>query len=163
MLWELTRLCDLHCRGCPSGANEQRDPNELSTYEAYKTIDQIAALQPRELILTGGDPLEREDVAQIIDYARRRGLDPSLVLTPSRDLTFDAIAKLQSSGLTCAVFSIDGSTTAMHEGLHGVAGTFASTLRAMRAAERVGLRIEVNTLVTRRNAHDLAAIVERIR
>src|ERR1051325_5803903 len=98
VLWELTRLCDLHCRGCPSGASEQRDPNELSTYEAYKTIDQIAALRPRELIITGGDPLERADVYDIIDYARRRGLDPSLVLVPTRELSFDAIAKLQTNG-----------------------------------------------------------------
>src|SRR5215213_836580 len=103
VLWELTRLCDLHCRGCPSGANERRDPHELSTYEAYKTIDQIAALGPRELTITGGDPLQRDDVDQIVDYARRRGLDPALVLTPSHDLTFEAIAKLQNNGLTCAV------------------------------------------------------------
>ncbi|HEX6100425.1 MAG TPA: radical SAM protein [Thermoanaerobaculia bacterium] len=163
VLWELTRLCDLHCRGCPSGANEQRDPNELSTYEAYKTIDQIAALRPRELIISGGDPLERDDVDQIVDYARRRGLDPSLVVAPSRELTFDAIAKLQNNGLTSAVFSVDGSTAAIHEKLHGVPGTFATTLRAMRGAERAGLRIEVNTLVTRHNADDLEAIVELIR
>ncbi|MEA2489008.1 MAG: AdoMet-dependent heme synthase [Acidobacteriota bacterium] len=163
VLWELTRLCDLHYLGCPSGANEQRDPNELSTYEAYKTIDQIAALRPRELIISGGDPLERDDVDQIIDYARRRGLDPSLVLTPSPDLTFDAIAKLQNNGLTSAVFSIDGSTAATHESMHGVRGTFARTLRAMRWAGRVGLRVEVNTLVTRHNANDLEAIVELIR
>lgn len=163
VLWELTRLCDLHCRGCPSGANEERDPNELSTYEAYKTIDQIAALQPRELTITGGDPLQRDDVYQIVDYARRRGLDPALVLTTSRELTFDAIAALRANGLTRAVFSIDGSTAAIHESLHGVGGTFAATLRAVRAAERAGLRIEMNTLVTRRNAGDLEAIVELLR
>lgn len=158
VFWELTRLCDLHCRGCPSGASGQRDPNELSTYEAYKTIDQIAAVQPRELIITGGDPLERYDVYQIVDYARRRGLDPALVLTPSDELTFDALAKLQTNGLTCAVFSIDGSTAVIHESVHGVGGTFAATMRAIRWAEAVGLRVEVNTLVTRRNAGDLAAI-----
>ncbi|HYK00299.1 MAG TPA: radical SAM protein [Thermoanaerobaculia bacterium] len=163
VLWELTRLCDLHCRGCPSGASEQRDPNELSTYEAYKTIDQIASLRPRELIISGGDPLERDDVDQIVDYARRRGLDPSLVLAPSRDLTFDAIAKLQNNGLTSVVVSVDGSTATIHEKMHGVPGTFATTLRAMRGAERAGLRIEVNTLVTRHNADDLEAIVQLIR
>src|SRR5690348_7582301 len=133
--WELTRLCDQHCRGCPTGASAQRDPNELSTYEAYKTVDQIAALRPRELLITGGDPLEREDVYQIIDYARRRGLDPALVLTPARDLTFDTVARLQKNGLTRVVFSLDGSTAAIHEPVHAVAGTFARTLEAMRWAE----------------------------
>lgn len=147
--WELTRLCDQHCRGCPTGGSEQRDPNELSTYEAYKTIDQIAALRPRELIVTGGDPLERDDVYQIIDYARRRGLDPSLVLTASRELTADAIAKLVRNGLTRAVFSIDEPSAPVHPALH--------------FAVSAGLRIEVNTLVLRSNAADLGAIAALVR
>lgn len=163
VLWELTRLCDMRCRGCPSGASMHADPNELSTYEAYKTVDQIAALRPRELAISGGDPLQRNDVDQIIDYARRRGLDPALVLTPTHELTFDTVARLQSNGLTAAVFSIDGSNAAIHESLHDVLNTFGPTLRAMRWAEMTGMRIEVNTLVTRRNAEDLSAIAEVIR
>ncbi|MFL6244765.1 MAG: radical SAM protein [Thermoanaerobaculia bacterium] len=147
VLWELTRLCDLHCRGCPSGANERRDPNELSTYDAYRTVDHIAALQPRELIISGGDPLEREDVYQIIDYARRRGLDPSLVLSPTRELTSDAIAKLQANGLTSVVFGVDRPIAPV----------------ALRWAESADMRIEINTLVTRRNMNELGAIVESIR
>ena len=163
ILWELTRLCDLHCRACPTGAGEQRDPNELSTYETYKTIDQIAALQPRELIITGGDALERDDVYQVIDYARRRGLDPALVLSPTGELTSDALVKLRANGLTRVVFSVDGATPATHDSLRGVPGTFASTLRAMWWAEKVELAIEVNTLVTRRNLVDLEAMAALIR
>ncbi len=161
--WELTRFCNQYCRGCPTGAGMQRDPNELSTYEAYKTVDQIAALRPRELIITGGDPVERDDLYQIVDYARRRGLDPALVLTPARDLTFDVITRLRKNGLTRVVFSLDGSTAAIHESVHAVAGTFARTLEAMRWAESAGLRIEVNTLVLRSNAGDLEAIAALLR
>jgi radical SAM protein with 4Fe4S-binding SPASM domain len=163
VLWELTRACDLHCRGCPTASDERRGPNELSTYEAYKTIDQIAALQPRELIVTGGDPLARHDVGQMIDYARRRGLEPALVLSPGDALTFDALAHLQRDGLAQVIFSIDGSTAEIHESIHGVAGTWGHTLRAMRWAGCAGLRIDVNTLVCRRNAGDLPAIAELIR
>lgn len=163
VLWELTRLCDLRCRGCPSAASMHADPNELSTYEAYKTIDQIAALRPREFVISGADPLQRNDVCQIIDYARRRGLDPAMVFTPTPELTFDAVARLQSNGLTAAVFSIDGSSAVIHESLHEVLNTFGPTLRAMRWAEITGMRIEVNTLVTRRNAGNLHAIVDLIR
>ncbi|HET7437101.1 MAG TPA: radical SAM protein [Thermoanaerobaculia bacterium] len=161
--WELTRLCDQHCRGCPSGANERLNPNELRTYEAYKTIDQIAALRPREVIITGGDPLERQDVHQIIDYARRRGLDPSLVLTATQELTPDAITHLQRNGLTRAIFSIDGSNGTIHDAVHAVPGTFVHTLRAMRFAASAGLRVEVNTLVIRKNAGDLENIAALIR
>jgi AdoMet-dependent heme synthase len=163
VLWELTRVCDLHCRGCALGATEARDPNELSTYEVYKTIDQIADLRPRELVLTGGDPLERGDLEQVVDYARRRGLAPALVMTPSEELTFDALANLHSNGLVTAVFSIDGATALTHESIHGVPNTFATTLRSMWWAQRCGLRIEVNTLVTERNHESLEAIAELLR
>ncbi|MEO8033196.1 MAG: radical SAM protein [Acidobacteriota bacterium] len=163
VMWEVTRACDLHCRTCTIGASEARGPNELSTYEAYKTIDQIATLAPRELIMTGGDPLEREDVAQIINYARRRGLEPGLVVSPTSQLTADAVADLQRSGLTRIIFSIDGPTEEIHEGVRGAPGTFAATLRAIRWAETAGLTIEVNTLVLQRSVARLTAIADLIR
>lgn len=163
IMWELTRACGLNCGNCVLGANERPAWNEMTTYDSYKTIDQIAALQPRELIITGGDPLERTDVEQIVDYARRRGLDPALVVSPTRGLTADAVAGLARHGLTRMIFSIDGSTPAIHKSGHGLIGTFAATLLAMRWAESAGLAIEVNTLVSRRNAQDLPAIVELIR
>ncbi|HEX7421706.1 MAG TPA: hypothetical protein VF505_17600, partial [Thermoanaerobaculia bacterium] len=58
VLWEITRSCALECPHCPKpGDDGQRSAEELSTYEAYKTVDQIAALAPRQFIITGGDPL----------------------------------------------------------------------------------------------------------
>jgi AdoMet-dependent heme synthase len=163
VMWDLTRACDLHCSGCPTSADTRPGTNELSTFEAYKTVDQIAGLDPRELIMTGGDPLERPDVHQIIDYARRRGLDPALVLSPTSQLTLEAVARLRHSGLTRVVFSLDGSTAETHQAIHGVMGTFATTLRAMGWADLAGLRIEVNTLVARRNVTDLGAIADLVR
>jgi AdoMet-dependent heme synthase len=163
VLLELTRACDLHCRNCPSRADERPAANELTTYESYKTIDQIAALRPRELVITGGDPLERADVAQVVDYARRRGLDPALVVSPTSRLTSDAVAHLARHGLTRVVVSIDGSTPEIHQAGHGVVGTFATSLLAMQWAQDAGLAIEINTLVSRRNADDLDATVHLIR
>jgi radical SAM protein with 4Fe4S-binding SPASM domain len=162
VMWELTRACDLHCRNCTIGATESRGPNELTTYEAYKTIDQIAALAPQELVITGGDPLERDDLAQIINYARRRGLDPMLVLSPTGKLTDEAIATLERNGLSRIVLSIDGSTPEIHQSGHGIRGTFSDTLRMASLAKQAGLAIEINTLITRRNADDLPAIAKLI-
>jgi len=163
VMWELTRACDLHCRGCPSPATDRPGPNELTTYEAYKTIDQIASVNPREFIMTGGDPLERDDVCQIVDYARRRGLNPALAISPTAQVTQEVFSQLQRNGLTTVIFSIDGSTSEIHQALHGIRGSFATTLTAMRWAECAGFRIEVNTLMWRRNVHDLAAIADLIR
>ncbi len=163
VMWELTRACDLHCKQCVSGAGEFRDANELSTYEAYKTIDQIASLKPRELIITGGDPLQRPDLQQLIDYARRSGLDPALVVSPTSLLTVDAVGGLERAGLTHVIFSLDGSNAEMHQTVHGVPGTFAATLHAMYAAKSAGMKLEVNTLVTRENAGALVDIVALLR
>jgi AdoMet-dependent heme synthase len=161
--WQLTGACELHCRNCALGAREHRDPNELTTYEAYQAIDQIADLAPRELVITGGDPLERTDLGQIIDYARRRGLDPGLVVSPTSRLTFDVVTRLQHNGLTRMMFALDGSTPEIHQDVRGVMGTFVETLRGMRWAEGAGLALEVNTLVCGRNAADLTAIADLIR
>ena len=100
---------------------------------------------------------------QIVNYARRRGLDPALVVSPTAELTADAMARLERNDLTRIIFSIDGATPRIHEATHGVVGTFAATLRAIRMAERAGLAVEVNTLITRRNADDLADIADLIR
>jgi Predicted Fe-S oxidoreductases len=163
VMWEVTRACDLHCTNCTIGATERRGTDELTTYEAYKTIDQIAALAPREFIITGGDPWERDDIVQIVNYARRRGLDPALVASPTSQLTADSVTRLVRNGLSRIIFSVDGSSLEVHQAVRGAAGTFAATLRAIRWAESAGLTIEVNTSITRRNAEDLAAIADLIR
>src|SRR6476469_4189330 len=107
VLWEITRSCALKCIHC-----DHADPSsgpaseELSTYEAYKTIDQIVALRPAEFIITGGDPRARPDLDQIIDYARRRGLAPAVALSPSPNLTPEWLTKLRDSGARKVIFAI---------------------------------------------------------
>lgn len=163
VMWELTPSCTSHIPSCELGAEEQQErARNLSTYDAYKTIDQIAALQPRECIFTGGDPLQRSDVAEIIDYARRRGLDPALVMGATQYLTSEAVDTLARHGLTRMVFRVDGSRPDLHE-VAGSADTYWPTLRAMRWAKSAGLALEVNTLVSSRNGADLEAIVDLIR
>ena len=163
IMWELTRACDLQCMNCGSTAADTRSPGELSTYESYKTVDRIASLHPREVIITGGDPLVRRDLVQIIDYARRRGLTPSLVVSPTDRLTADTIEALRRGGLTRMIFSIDGSTAEIHQFGHGRTGTFEPTLQGIRRAIADGLEIEINTLVSKRNSHDLNKITALIR
>lgn len=160
VMWELTRACRLTCVHCPIGAQQRRSPLELSTYEAYKTIDQIVALSPDEVIITGGDPLERADIYQLIDYARRRGLLPSLTVSATPGLTGAAVGKLRRNGLTRLVVSVDSAVPERHDMARGINGQFASTLMALRWARTSGLALEINTLVTRNNVNDLDTIAE---
>lgn len=162
LLWELTRACRLQCMHCTAGSQARRSPLELSTYEAYKTIDQIVSLAPREVVITGGDPLERADLFQLVDYARRRGLRPGITLVPSTGLTGAMVHKLRTNGIDRVIFSIDGPNPERHDALRGVRGHFTSTLQAIRWARTAGLAIEINTLVSRRVARDLPAIADLV-
>jgi AdoMet-dependent heme synthase len=158
VVWELTRACRVQCMHCAAGAQAKRSPLELSTYESYKTIDQIVAVAPRELIITGGDPLERADVFQLIDYARRRGIRPAVTLTPSRVLNGAVFAKLRSNGVERVIFPIDGPDPERHDAVRGVAGHFTGTLQAIRWARTSGLPLEINTLVTGTVFRNLASV-----
>lgn len=160
VIWELTRACRLACAHCPVGAQPRRSPLELSTYEAYKTIDQIVALSVDEVILTGGDPLERADLPQLIDYARRRGVQPALMVSPTPSLTGAAIGKLKRNGLARIIVSLDSSAPERHDAARGISGQFGSTLLAIRWARTAELPVEVNTLLGRRNLGDLDAMSE---
>ncbi|HEX9160282.1 MAG TPA: radical SAM protein [Thermoanaerobaculia bacterium] len=158
VVWELTRACKLSCTNCAIGALPRRAPMELSTYEAYKTIDQVVALRPEELILTGGDPLERADIYQLIDYARRRGLRPSMMVSPTALLTGASVGKLKRNGLARLIVSVDSSTPDRHDSIRGAHGQFAATLLAIRWARTAALPVEVNTLVSHRNMGDLDSL-----
>ncbi|HUP61894.1 MAG TPA: radical SAM protein [Thermoanaerobaculia bacterium] len=160
VMWELTRACKLGCVHCPIGAQPRRSPLELTTYEAYKTIDQIVAMNPNEVIITGGDPFERPDLYQLIDYAHRRGMNPSLTVSVTPSLTGAAIGKLKRNGLGRLVISLDSARPDKHDAGRGIAGQFGSTLLAIRWARTAELPVEVNTLLDRSNPKELQTIAE---
>ena len=136
---------------------------QLSTFDAYKTIDQIAGLQPKRFIITGGNPLTRKDFFELLDYAHRRGLVPSVTVSPTRSLTADDIETLRHAGITRLIFNVNGSAPVRHDGFYGTPGSFGATDRAMRWARDAGLSIEVNTLITPRTINDLAQIADLIK
>jgi radical SAM protein with 4Fe4S-binding SPASM domain len=160
VMWELTRACKLACLHCTVGAQQRRSPVELSTYEAYKTIDQIATLHPEELLFTGGDPLERADIYQLVDYAVRRGLQPTLAVSITQLLTGNAIGKLRHHGLARLAISIDAASPDRHDATRGIPGHFTQSLLAIRWARTSEMALDVNTLVSRRNVGDLETIAQ---
>lgn len=156
--WELTRACKLSCVHCPVGSVHRPSPVELSTYEAYKTIDQIVALQPEQIVFTGGDPLERTDIYQLIDYARRRELKVGLMASSTPNLTGAAVGKLKRNGLSHIVVSLEASEPGRHDAVRGLTGQFSATLLAIRWARMANLAIEVNTLITKKNMSGLDSL-----
>lgn len=159
-IWETTRACDLACFHCRASAQPICNPAELKTEEAKKLIRDIAQLKPPIFVMTGGDPLKRKDVYELVSYAAGSGLRPALTPSATPLLTREAVRKLKESGLSRLAISVDGPTAEIHDTFRGVPGSFARTLEAVRWANEAGLPIQVNTSLTKRNLVHLEAMAK---
>jgi len=159
IVWELTRACALQCRTCPVDAQPLRSDRELSTYDSYCAVDQIADLQPSRFVITGGDPLRRDDLFALLRHARERSLDPIIELSPTSMLTRGAIDALRDCGVRRVAFALDDVDPRRHDARRGIAGQYLATVTAMGWAVGAGLEFEINTLVDRRNLHHLGALL----
>ena len=97
--WELTRACAFACRHCRAEAQPKRDPRELTTEEAFRVVDQIKEFGDPILVITGGDPMMRRDLFDILAYAVGRGLRTSLTPTTTRLVTPEALARVKQVGV----------------------------------------------------------------
>jgi MoaA/NifB/PqqE/SkfB family radical SAM enzyme len=156
--WEMTQACPLACRHCRAEAMSAPHPEELTATESLAFLQQVAAFDTKpHLILTGGDPLQRADIYEVIDEARRLGITVSITPAATAELTVETMLKLKAHGIDSLGLSLDGSSAARHEAIRGVEGCFNWTMDAIRNAAEVGFPIQVNTLVSdrRRSARHL--------
>jgi len=163
--WEMTQACGLACKHCRAEAMPNPHPLELNTEDSKKFLKQLVGFGDPlpHLILTGGDPLSRKDIYQLIDYVTGLGLEVSITPSATPELTNDAITKLKEHGIQSLGLSLDGSCAEKHDNIRAVPGTFERTMEAARHCGRLGLPIQVNTLVAEETADDLPAIYELLR
>src|SRR5256714_3783197 len=155
VIWETTQSCDLACFHCRPCAQPLRHPLELTTKEAEKLIDDVAELRPPIFILTGGDPLKRPDIYDLVCYAVKKQLHPAMTPSATPLLSREAIFALKEAGLSRLAVSLDGSVPELHDAFRGVPGSYARTLQSILWANEAHLPIQVNTTVSKRNFHDL--------
>jgi AdoMet-dependent heme synthase len=160
VIWETTQACDLACAHCRACAQPARSSDELSRKEAEGLIDEVARMQVPVFVLTGGDPLKRADIFDLVEYAASRRVRISLTPSATPLLTREAIVKLKDAGLARLAVSLDGSTAAIHDAFRGVHGSYEWTLRAVRWAREIGLPVQINTTITRRNLADIDVLVQ---
>jgi len=115
------------------------------------------------LILTGGDPLARPDLFDLIDEARELEISVSITPAATPALTRDVLARLKEHSVAGLGLSLDGSTAERHDSIRGVPGTFDRTVQAMRWAQELEMPLQVNTLVAAETADDLPAIYELLK
>ncbi|HOY61891.1 MAG: Antilisterial bacteriocin subtilosin biosynthesis protein AlbA [bacterium ADurb.Bin236] len=162
--WETTRRCPMKCKHCRGSARNQDYAGELSPAETRLLIDNIASFSKPILILTGGEPMTREDIYDIARYGTDKGL--RVVMSPCGPLiTPETASKMKESGIQRISVSIDGATAATHDEFRGVPGAFDGALRGIGHARDAGMEFQINTTVTKHNISELAdilALAERL-
>lgn len=164
-IWETTQACDLVCVHCRASAQPMRSALELSTTEAKRLIDDIAAMEVPVFVLTGGDPLKRPDIFELVQYATDHNVRISLTPSATPLLTRGSVVRLKECGLARLAVSLDGPTAAIHDAFRCVPGSYQWTLDAVRWARDIGLPVQINSTITRHNLatlDDIIALVESL-
>jgi len=164
VIWETTRACALACVHCRAEAIPQRDPRELTTDEGRALMDRVLAFgePPPLLVLTGGDPLRRPDVVELVAYGTGRGLSVSLTPSGTAAVTEERLRALRNAGLARLAVSVDGATAEAHDAFRGVAGSHRHTLKIVERTRALGLPLQINTTVCRRTVGDLPALARQV-
>ena len=162
VFWETTKACMLACKHCRASAILEPLPGELSHEEAIKLIDDLAGFgKPLPiLVFTGGDPLMRKDIWDLVAYAKNLGFRVALAPAVSPLLNREAIKRMVDLGVDGVSISLDGARPETHEGIRGVPGVYKRTLEVIRELVDAGIRVQVNTAVMRDNVEELADMVK---
>ena len=135
----------MKCRHCRASASDVAYDGELSTSECHKVLDSLASDRPM-IIWTGGEPMVRDDLADLIGYATSLGIRS--VLAPCCMLvTKSRLQRLKDAGVMACSFSIDGPDKSAHDAFRGVEGAWDFVLAAMATARSVEMPFQVNTVM----------------
>src|SRR5215831_17412475 len=160
VIWETTRACDLACLHCRAEAIKLHHPLELTSQESIHLIDQVSQCGNPLFVLTGGDPMKRPDVFELILYAVQKGLRVAMTPSGTPLMTCQVVARLKEAGLARLAVSLDGSTAAIHDRFRQVPGSYGWTMNCIGYAHEVNLPVQINTTVSRHNLADLQAMTD---
>ena len=158
VVWNTTKRCNLYCEHCYAAANTEGAPNELSTAEGKALIDDLAAFGVPVLLFSGGEPLVREDLTELISYAADNGVRPVLS-TNGTLLTPELACELKAAGLKYAGISVDGLPE-RNDQIRGQEGAFDAAVRGIEACLDAGLKTGLRYTITEHNVDDLVGVVD---
>ncbi|HWR65683.1 MAG TPA: TIGR04053 family radical SAM/SPASM domain-containing protein [Bellilinea sp.] len=165
VIWETTQACDLACKHCRAESHPQHDPNALRLEEGKQLIEQILEFgSPHPMfVMTGGDPFKRDDIFELTAYAAERGLPVALSPSGTPLLNRESLGRIKEAGCKAISLSLDASTATAHDAFRGVPGSYEWTVNGWKTARELGLKIQINTTVTRYNLYDLPDIFGLVR
>lgn len=147
VIWEVTKACDLACRHCRAEALNMRNPEELTTEEGFDLMDKVRSMGSQIMILSGGDPIKREDIFDLVRYGSQQGLRMATIPAATPSLTQELVWKLKEAGLAQVALSLDGPDREIHDTFRGVPGAFDLTMRGAQYAHSAGIPLQINTTV----------------
>lgn len=161
VFYEVTRACDLVCKHCRACAQPKPHSNELSSENARALLGQLAEFPHKPLVvLSGGDPLKRSDIVDLLEHGTSLGLSMSMSPACTSLCTRTMMQQLKDAGLQRMAVSLDGADAATHDAFRGVEGSFDQAIRMIREARDIGLAVQVNTTVARHNVHQIDALAQ---
>ncbi len=155
--FESTIACDLDCKHCRAEAIPERSPSELNTDEVKELLRDVKKLGSH-LIISGGDPLKREDLFEIISYAREIGIPVGVTPTTSPLATYEALKRMKDLGIFALGISLDGATQESQDAFRGVDGTFNNSMKVLNYAKELNIPVQVNTTCTRGTISEIEGI-----
>lgn len=163
LIWELTQACDLACDHCRADAVPSRHPEELSTAEGKQLLEQVREFGEGQLVVfSGGDPLKRNDLVELVEYGTDIGLSVTLTPSGTRSLTRERLEALADAGLRRMALSFDGASAESHDAFRGEEGSFRETIEAARYARELGIPLQVNTTVCEATLDDLEPLSDLV-
>jgi radical SAM protein with 4Fe4S-binding SPASM domain len=157
-VWEMTAACNLHCIHChTSGGKPAAD--ELTTEEGKRLLDQLAEVSEfRMMAFTGGEPLVRDDLYELLGYAQALGFT-NTIATNATLIDHAVACRLRRNGVAIAAVSLDGFDAATHDYVRGKPGSFDATLEGMHALRRAGILLHVNITAMEYNVDQIEPLM----
>jgi len=156
--YSITTKCNLKCKHCYSESVDQAAPDELTTDEAFRLMDDLARWGIHLLVIDGGEPLCREDTLDIVRYASSKGIRTTI--GSNGTLIDEAMArKMLDAGVKAIAISVDGVDAQTHDSFRGVNGTFEQTLKGIEACRTAGLPFQFNTVIRKETLSQLGDLL----
>lgn len=164
VIWEITRQCNFNCPHCIVSSTCEKPEDEMGTGEAKVFLYKFAEAGGKYVFFSGGEPLLRDDLEEIIIYARKQGLEGFTVASNGTMLDGSRIQSLKEAGVQAMQFSLDGHTAELSAKTRGGGkGSFEKTLNAVRLARDAGMTVTVGMFLNPGNIHAIPEMIELCR
>lgn len=162
VVWEVTRACYLRCLHCRAVAQRMRHPRELTTDEGKALLDSVKEFGDPILVLTGGDPMLRDDLVELIEHATKLGLRSSLTPSATARVTRERLQAVKTAGIRRVAISLDGPNDEVHDAFRGFRGSYQRTMEILDDLRAIGMPFQINTTVATLNVHTLDEMARQV-